>query len=645
MIKSLLNDRLLIFILLFLLLYGGWFIYKSSGVVDGKRYFCLFDDQMISMTYARNFVNGYGLDWSRRGDPVEGFSNPLWTFLFIPLHFFVKDLSVTSLYVQLLCLLLLIANLLIVYRLTKRFFTDSAAHTVYPAVILTATNYFLNYWSLTGFETALQVCLMNVSLYLLFSEMSEERDHSISLSILLLASTLLRMDMFIFAFIVLALSISRKIRLSINLTRAIYGLGIFLAGNAAYLVFRLLYFGDLLPNTYYLKLYNVDPIVRMQKGLWLLLKNFLFPSAIIVLAIIVFAVANRWYRKRHQILITTIAVYAAYSVWVGGDLLDAKLGGQNRWLAIVMPLVAILINSIINKIRSLHLFSRESPDFNWRFVVTMLITVYCLLVFNGVVDFTKNSAMSAAERWFLLRPPLHSKENMELIRDLKKLQTVVPDRASIAVVWAGIPAYFSDFRMIDLLGYNDKVISRKKARVDENTWKQYLPGHSKTDYGYSLGTLKPDVIFQMIGQETAENQSILHRHQYVPFDDYYVRDISSQRSDASAGFVQERTHRIRCDFVREGIISAVHLRVMNGNGRVVSAWDTFEKSGNLRPELYIDDAMISYSPASFSIQIDGPTTLEVRVPGNKKTKKRYTYELVFYFQNEGFLFLPVGKPV
>ena len=38
--------------------------------VDGERVFCLWDDAMISMTYARNLVEGHGLTWSRRGDAV-----------------------------------------------------------------------------------------------------------------------------------------------------------------------------------------------------------------------------------------------------------------------------------------------------------------------------------------------------------------------------------------------------------------------------------------------------------------------------------------------------------------------------------------------------------------------------------------------
>src|SRR5580658_5521599 len=66
--------------------WGGWLIYRTSFVLQGRRIFCLFDDAMISMTYARNLVEGYGLNWARRGAPVEGFSHPLWTALMVPVN-------------------------------------------------------------------------------------------------------------------------------------------------------------------------------------------------------------------------------------------------------------------------------------------------------------------------------------------------------------------------------------------------------------------------------------------------------------------------------------------------------------------------------------------------------------------------------
>src|SRR5215203_3666611 len=62
-------------------LWASLFVYRSSVVaLDGKRYFALFDDAMISMRYAWNFSHDHGLVWNP-GEYVEGYTNPLWTLV------------------------------------------------------------------------------------------------------------------------------------------------------------------------------------------------------------------------------------------------------------------------------------------------------------------------------------------------------------------------------------------------------------------------------------------------------------------------------------------------------------------------------------------------------------------------------------
>ncbi len=65
-------------------LYVDWavpFMLESSVVaIDGRRYFGLFDDAMISMRYAWNFSHGQGLVWNA-GERIEGFTNLLWTLI------------------------------------------------------------------------------------------------------------------------------------------------------------------------------------------------------------------------------------------------------------------------------------------------------------------------------------------------------------------------------------------------------------------------------------------------------------------------------------------------------------------------------------------------------------------------------------
>ncbi len=48
-------------LLVLFLIYAGVYIYRSSFVIEGERYFVLNDDAMVSMRYAHNLARGKGL--------------------------------------------------------------------------------------------------------------------------------------------------------------------------------------------------------------------------------------------------------------------------------------------------------------------------------------------------------------------------------------------------------------------------------------------------------------------------------------------------------------------------------------------------------------------------------------------------------
>src|SRR4051794_19975803 len=81
-------------------LWGAWFIYRSPFEVEGWRYFSLFDDAMISMAYARNLVEGHGLNWARQGAPFEGFTSPLWLLLMVPVNALPVPLRDRGLFIE-----------------------------------------------------------------------------------------------------------------------------------------------------------------------------------------------------------------------------------------------------------------------------------------------------------------------------------------------------------------------------------------------------------------------------------------------------------------------------------------------------------------------------------------------------------------
>ena len=117
--------------------YFGAFIYRTSFVVDGERYFSLFDDAMISMRYASNLATGHGLVWNPDARPVEGFTDPIWTLYMTLPHLLPIAASKRSLFIQITAALLLLVNLYFVKRIAEEL-SDHNGPVSRAAVGLTA---------------------------------------------------------------------------------------------------------------------------------------------------------------------------------------------------------------------------------------------------------------------------------------------------------------------------------------------------------------------------------------------------------------------------------------------------------------------------------------------------------------------------
>ncbi len=152
-----------------LAVYALWslcYIWHTSFLIGEKRYFCLFDDGMISMRYAFNLAQGSGLVWNPGDNPVEGYTNPLWTMIMAGVHVVGIPPRLTSGAIQLLGLALLLANAVCVYRIVARLCPSSKACAL-AATFLTAFYLPINTWGLQGMEVSLLVFLVSLSILLL----------------------------------------------------------------------------------------------------------------------------------------------------------------------------------------------------------------------------------------------------------------------------------------------------------------------------------------------------------------------------------------------------------------------------------------------------------------------------------------------
>jgi hypothetical protein len=469
------------------LVYGWSFIQRTAFEIDGARVYALFDDAMVSMQYAKNLANGDGLVWNAGGERVEGYSNPLWVLLMAGIHLFPIPLTMTSLYVKLGNLLILLLNLIVVKRITEHFTINRLLPIL--AAALAAFYFPLNNWSLQGMEVGFIALLLSGAVLLGLNSLTAGR-FSPWPYLLLAAAVLTRMDAAVL--LIACGAIMAWLDGAQRRRHLAWGLGSLLIPLGALTAFRLAYYGAWLPNTYALKLGGISTILRVSLGLRLL-ADFLWESNWILFALpfLLLALSRD---RRLMLLFGVILAQMAYSVYVGGDSWE-HVGGANRFIASVMPLFFVLFILTLGKLLDLAWETLENRP-NWGAAAGQAALV--LLTALSLFNFNTLQVQDSTQRWTLIKKPVFT-ESVERYAEMgiRLGQLTTPD-AVIAVITAGNIPYFSERTSIDMLGKNDPVIAGGPARIYSSLFQpgDFRPGHNKWDYAYSIGELQPDVVAQ-----------------------------------------------------------------------------------------------------------------------------------------------------
>jgi arabinofuranosyltransferase len=498
--------------------YAALFIWMSSFVINGERFFALFDDSMISMTYARNLAHGAGLVWNVTGPRVEGFSNPLWVIYMAFFHLFPFPQSKMSLLIQLSGLFFFVGSLFFVEKIARRLMPDDKVG-IYVSVLVIAFYFPFSFWSLLGTEVSVLILITTWAVWQAI-QVSDTSVFSRWIYILLGISTLVRIDMtvpflVIWGWLVWFDSENRRKHL-------IWGassLAVFLGGQT---VLRWLYYGAWLPNTYYLKLTGYPTSLRIERGFSVLLDFFSglkFP--LFLLPVLAFFFKNK---RLVLLLLLIFLAQCAYSVYVGGDAWEFR-GGSNRFVSVGMPFFLILyITAASYLLGMLGAWVKggvakaiQSERFVKVFSVGAMITGGLILFIFGAISVlyfdrlsnkgsllfdlqhpaNRNNPIRYA---FLLQRPFFTDGSERYTRDALIIRGLTTSGGKVAVEAAGNLSYFLDRFSIDMYGKSDAYIAHEPVRIstDPNHFMDFRPGHIKWDYAYSIGQLAPDVIVELI---------------------------------------------------------------------------------------------------------------------------------------------------
>lgn len=432
----------------------------------------LSDDALISLRYARRFVEGHGLTWTP-GERVEGYTDFLWVLLAAAGGWMHCDYVSLALGLNRFGVVLAVA----LVGVSPRTGAWSTPRLIAGGGMLAAT-IPMAIWANGGLEHGFMTGVLALALYHLERRVvtrQAKRGWLAGVPFAMLA--LLRADGILLAGLAIAGSLLAEMvdvrasapssRASLPLRRAL-SIAIFPAcAMAGQVAFRRLYYGAWLPNTALAKLaFNRD---RASLGGEYLLHGYRAISVMLGIALVATVVLRG--RARSTLLIpwTLIAGWSGYLALVGGDIFP----GWRQLVFVLVPL-AMLTAELADRIAEA---SKGLP--RWTQLAAIGITVGVAAAHYAVQRTDSENVRAARELW--------EWDGLGVADLLKK--AFAGREPLLAVDAAGALPYWSELPSLDMLGLNDAYI----ARHPPPSFGHGQIGHELGDGAYVLGRA-PDLI-------------------------------------------------------------------------------------------------------------------------------------------------------
>jgi hypothetical protein len=536
---------------LLLTVFSVTFVARTGVRYHGQLYFSLFDDAMISMRYAANLAHGHGLVWNPGQPPVEGYTNFGWTLWMALLHVVGLSGSAAVLAVIASAVGLTVVGLWLTREVATELFADRH-NAVVAAVWLAALCYPLAFWALRGMEVSLLAVLTTATALLVLRLRTDPGDARklLLLSGVLALAVFVRTDACLVGATAGGAAIWWAPRSSRRRTVAAVGGGLF-GALAVHTVLRLAYYGEILPNTYYLKIAGTPLGARLGRGLdstvALLAASLLPLAGLAAVALLRHRAGQGRVTEGLMLLAALVSVPVAYSVYVGGDAWE-WFQFANRYVSTSLPLLCVLAGLGLADLAESPLVARRRSCLaaGLGFAVALGVAAAGWLP-TGSLQYVLPGTQDLADRtlWFLVamticavgaRYAVRSSARRWLVGGLIVAAIVMDGQAmmawartagphvandgtmavyglvirgataptaTVAVVWAGASPYYSERPSIDLLGKSDRHIAHEPPQP-----VPFYPGHTKFDYGWSVGHLRPDLVADLARDNAALDHAL-----------------------------------------------------------------------------------------------------------------------------------------
>jgi len=442
------------------------------------------------------------------GRVCSGYTNLLMVLLMsLIMLFFSKTTSVLIIQILGIVFLLIIACLnMLISEFLFSFRNEGHRKLTKVLAFLCGLFYYpLLYWSLMGMETGLLCALLLAGMYFGFKYVQSRNFLFLFLfAVFSGLAFLTRNDSIIFFFVLwvyICAESAWQSKQSQILRELFASLGVYFLFIAGQLSFQNMYYGEMLPNTYVLKMTGMPLVIRLQNGF-----GFILPYLREVLMGVLMSVTGLFidWHKEKIVLFSLFGVSVLYQIYVGGD-------PWNYWriMAPSMPLLLLLcVNAAWSLSERFWILVKPLINFPTGSVVIALMSL-CLAAVN--FRFLQEITLQVA--------PYLVDRNARSVNTAIALNDILQDKATIGVFWAGTLPYYVDNRAIDFLGKSDSYIAHLPPDVSGSVsfnGMMSVPGHNKYDLVYSIVGLKPTYVqrffwgrqsvFSMVGGEYIEVQ-------------------------------------------------------------------------------------------------------------------------------------------
>jgi arabinofuranosyltransferase len=435
------------------------------------RYLPFFsDDALISLRYAKRFLEGNGLTWND-GERVEGYSNLLWVLLNAGLGWCGVELVLAARILGLTATVAAFVAILVAYPSNR--LRDAGPSAV--AVLALALSAPIAVWAIGGLEQPLVVALFAWSVVLLLRHLDAPalRARAVLLPAVLLGlMTVARVDALLLAgALALGFILARGISFRSFLLASILAL-VPLACWGAQLGFRWLYYGELVPNTALVKVALTEH--HRQLGMLYLKRGAtaFLPLLGLSAAMLVAALWSARHRRGLLLLVMPLLLWVPYVVLVGGDIFPA-----HRQLAVMVVVLALVVAHGLASLADRRRLG----------AVAHVVAVVSLVWLGHRQWHDPRNQTALVEKW----------EWDGKIIGLMFKKAFGPQRPLFAVTASGALPFWSELPALDMYGLNDWYLPRHPPK----SFGQGYPGHELGDGRYILSRRPDLILFHIWGYE------------------------------------------------------------------------------------------------------------------------------------------------